>query len=177
MTPEIDKIMQRIALMQTLARQRADRVKHHEMSAKAAKAANLRDQVELRAMLEDLARGACTTGEIALQSIPHSVDTPTSTPIRVPNALHPMPGLPRKPGTLIVKDSGIQNALQQLESSGNFMTREQFDRELAKHYSSLEGMKGAKEKMTKRGLIERGIRLTDKGIRLLHQAHKRRTRP
>lgn len=83
MTPDIDKIMQRIAQMQILARQRADRVKHHEMSAKAARAANLRDQVELRAMLEDLARGACTTGEIALQSIPHSVDVPTSPPRRV----------------------------------------------------------------------------------------------
>ena len=83
MTPEIDRIMQRIAQMQILARQRADRVKHHEMSAKAAKAANLRDQVELRAMLEDLARGACTTGEIALQSIPHSVDSTTSTARRV----------------------------------------------------------------------------------------------
>lgn len=34
MTPEIDRIMKRIAQMQTLARQRADRVKHHEMSAK-----------------------------------------------------------------------------------------------------------------------------------------------
>lgn len=83
MVPQIDQIMCRIAQMQVLARQRADRVKHHEMSAKAAKAANLRDQVELRAMLEDLARGACATGEIALQSIPHSVDDPTSTSRRV----------------------------------------------------------------------------------------------
>lgn len=57
------------------------------------------------------------------------------------------------------------------------MTREQFDRELSSHYASAESMKGAKEAMTKRGLIERGVRLTDKGIRLLHQARKRRTRP
>lgn len=82
-TPDIDRIMKRIAQMQTLARQRADRVKHREMSAKSAKAANTRDQVELRAMLEDLARSACVSSESVSQSIPHSVDSRTSPPRQV----------------------------------------------------------------------------------------------